>query len=92
VTPPYEVIEHTHDVVGTGGAVLAILANGKVTEDGAEALASISLSTAATMSSTGGLAWSTSVRPVVLERTITKHDGDSYVPSRRNIWKGTARR
>jgi hypothetical protein len=26
VTPPYEVVEHTRDVVGTGGAVLAILA------------------------------------------------------------------
>jgi hypothetical protein len=54
VTPPYEVVEHTHDVVGTGGAVLPILANGKVTEDGVEALASISLSTATTMSPTGG--------------------------------------
>jgi hypothetical protein len=55
VTPPYEVVEHTHDVVGTGGAFLAILANGKLTEDGVEALASISLSTAAAMSSIGGI-------------------------------------
>jgi hypothetical protein len=70
---------------------LAILANGKVTEDGVEALASISLSTVAAMSS-AGLVWSTSVRPVVLERKMTKYDGESYVPSRRNIGKRTARR
>jgi hypothetical protein len=55
-------------------------------------LASISLSTAAAMSSTGGLAWNTSVRPVVVERKMTKHDGGSYVPTRRNIGKRSADR
>jgi hypothetical protein len=42
--------------------------------------------------SSAGLVWSTSVRPVVLERKMTKYDGESYVPSRRNIGKRTARR